>query len=166
MQDPTSEPDDSLEQRRRVSRSVLKLATLIRRSASMTYRQTFGLQGNEWRALALIGDDGPLGHQALCDLMTLDKGQVSRLVTRLVDAGFVSRRVEGRHAVLSLASAGRVLYERLTAISFARNERILSGLDADDVQTLFRCLDIMTVNVAAMQHDEGCSDQSLPGEIT
>lgn len=139
---------------RRVSRSVLKLATLIRRSATTTYRREFGLQGNEWRALTLIGDDGPLGHQTLCDLMTLDKGQVSRVVTGLVDAGLVSRRVEGRHAVLSLAPAGQALHERLTSISFARNERILDGLDAQEVQTLFRCLDAMTANVVRMQEGE------------
>ncbi len=139
---------------RRVSPTVLKLSSLMRRTASATFRRELGLQPAEWRALALIGDDGPLSHGELCDLMAQDKGQVSRVVTALVAEGMVARRVEGRRVTLSLGAAGRPIYRRLTALSHERNRRLLAGLQPEEVAVLFRCLDVMTRNAQQLMVSE------------
>ena len=131
---------------RRVSPTVLKLSSLMRRTASATFGRELGLQPAQWRALALIGDDGPLSHGELCELMAQDKGQVSRVVTALVASGMVARRVDGRRVTLSLGAAGRPIYRRLTTLSHERNRRLLAGLQPEEVAVLFHCLDVMMRN--------------------
>lgn len=151
---------------RRVSPTVLKLSSLVRKSASLTFGRELGLQPAEWRALALIGDDGPLSHGALCELMAQDKGQVSRLVASLVADGMVLREVNGRSVTLSLGPAGRPVYERLTVLSHRRNRRLLAGLQPQEVAVLFRCLDVMTRNalqLVASESKDAFSRRRAPG---
>ena len=139
---------------RRVSPTVLKLSSLMRKTASVTFRRELGLQPAEWRALALIGDDGPLSHGALCELMAQDKGQVSRVVASLVAAGMVARNVNGRSVTLSLGPAGRPVYARLTTLSHQRNRRFLEGLQPQEVAVMFHCLDVMTRNAQQLMASE------------
>ena len=139
---------------RRVSPTVLKLSTLMRRTASATFRRELGLQPAEWGALALIGDDGPLSQGELCGLMAQDKGQVSRVVAALVAEGMVERRIDARRVTLSLGAAGRPVYRRLTLLSHDRNRRLLAGLQPDEVAVLFHCLDVMTRNAQQLMASE------------
>ncbi|MGE0311886.1 MAG: MarR family winged helix-turn-helix transcriptional regulator [Lautropia sp.] len=124
----------------------MKLASLIRKSASILYRHELDLLPAQWRALALIGDDRPLSLRALGDLMATDKGQTSRTVADLVARGWVRSDPNGRHVDLSLTPDGRALHRRLTVLSHRRNAALLAGLPARDIEALFRCLDVMTVN--------------------
>ena len=142
---------------RRVSPGVLKLSSLLRKSASVTFRRELGLQSAEWRVLALIGDDGPLSHGALCELMAQDKGQVSRVVASLVIDDMVVRTAKGRSIILSLADKGRAIYERLTALSYQRNRRLLAGLQPAEVRTLFHCLDVLTANALQLLASESAA---------
>ena len=130
---------------RRVSPTVLKLSSLMRKTASVTFRRELGLQPAEWRALALIGDDGPLSHGALCELMAQDKGQA---------AGMVARDVNGRSVTLSLGPAGRPVYARLTTLSHQRNRRFLEGLLPQEIAVMFHCLDVMTRNAQQLMSSE------------
>lgn len=142
---------------RRVSPTILKLSSLLRKSATLTFRRELGLQSAEWRALALIGDDGPLSHGALCELMAQDKGQVSRVVASLVADGMVARQANGRSVTLSLAAPGRSVYERLTLLSYRRNERLLAGLRAQEIEVLLHCLDVMTANAVQLTASEAAA---------
>lgn len=130
---------------------------MLRKSASITFRRELGLQSAEWRALALIGDDGPLSHGALCELMAQDKGQVSRVVAVLVADGMVVRTANGRSITLSLADKGKAVYERLTVLSYQRNERLLAGLKAAEIAVLFHCLDVMTRNALHLMAAESAA---------
>lgn len=149
----------AIRRQRRVSPTILKLSSLLRRSASITFRRELDLQSAEWRALALIGDDGPLSHGALCELMAQDKGQVSRVVASLVADDMVVRAANGRSISLSLADKGRAVYGRLTVLSYRRNERLLAGLKAAEIEVLFRCLDVMTRNAVQMMASESAPDR-------
>lgn len=152
---------------RRVSPTVLKLSSLLRKSASITFRRELALQSAEWRALALIGDDGPLSHGALCELMAQDKGQVSRVVASLVADDMVVRQANGRSITLSLAGKGRAIYERLTVISYQRNDRLLAGLKATEIRMLFHCLDVMTENAVQLMSSEAAGgSMNGPGQDT
>ena len=147
---------------RRISPGVLKLSSLLRKSASVTFRRELGLQSAEWRALALIGDDGPLSHGALCELMAQDKGQVSRVVASLVADEMVARTANGRSITLSLAARGEALYERLTVLSYQRNRRLLAGLKPAEVRTLFHCLDVLTANAQQLLASESAATMLRP----
>lgn len=77
-----------------------------------------GLTGAQADALVVIGQAGPLSLSQLGDLLIAESGHPSRLVDRLVEAGFVERRTaaeDRRRVELSLTAAGRRLEKRVAA---------------------------------------------------
>ncbi len=69
----------------------------------------------------------------LARLAGLDKGQVSRVVSGLVERGLVLRAVDAsdaRGVRLSLTRAGRRLYDGLIAAATERNQALLDALPA------------------------------------
>ena len=74
-----------------LSYRIITLATLLRRSASLTYRRQFSLSQIDWSILALVGEHAPLSHNQLADLIGLDKGQLSRGVSALVAKDLITR---------------------------------------------------------------------------
>ena len=78
--------------------------------------QPLGLTGAQGDALVVIGQAGPLSLKELGELLIAEAGHPSRLVDRLVEAGWVERQVAGddrRRVELSLTSEGRRLEKRV-----------------------------------------------------
>ena len=77
-----------------------------------------GLTGAQADALVVIGQAGPLSLKELGELLIAEAGHPSRLVDRLVEAGYVERRPaagDRRRVDLSLTPAGRRLEKRVEA---------------------------------------------------
>jgi DNA-binding MarR family transcriptional regulator len=75
-----------------------------------------GLTAAQADALVVIGLAGPLSLKELGELLIAEAGHPSRLVDRLVEAGFVERRVSGddrRRVTLTLTRRGRGLQRRI-----------------------------------------------------
>lgn len=151
---------------------VLTLASLIRRTATLSYRRGFGLQSNEWRVLVLVADNGPMSNTELCERMAQDKGQVSRAISAMVDAGYVLREPRGRAVRVSLTESGRTLARELIAISRRRSDALLDGLDLDERRVLFDCLARISANARALCEDEaqaagaGGADPLTPSPVS
>jgi DNA-binding MarR family transcriptional regulator len=75
-----------------------------------------GLTGAQADALVVIHQAGPLSLKDLGELLIAEAGHPSRLVDRLVEAGYVERRPAGddrRRVELSLTPSGRRLVKRV-----------------------------------------------------
>jgi len=109
-----------------------RLAGALSRGAALRYRAEFGVTLMEWRTLALLGDFAPMSLQTLAHQAGLDKSQVSRVVSALVERGLV-RRVAGwedaREVRLSLTAAGRKLQAGLMRAARARDAAFAAALD-------------------------------------
>lgn len=122
-----------------VSYRLSRAASLMSRGAALRYRREFNVSLGEWRALALlaVGSDQTL--MALSRAAGLDKAQMSRVVTSLVERSLVLREPvagDGRTARLSLTEAGRVLYGRLIAAAGERDQAFRAALSDDEFATL------------------------------
>lgn len=137
--------DDVRENRapRLVSSRVIHLATLLRRTASLAYKREFDLASSEWRILVLTGEFAPLSHGELTELASLDKGQLSRGVTALVDRGLLSRTRNRRQAQIELSAEGRALFERIMVLAEERNRQLVRGIPEADVDAFFRTVEQM-----------------------
>lgn len=137
--------DDVRENRapRLVSSRVLHLATLLRRTASLAYKREFDLASSEWRILVLAGEFAPLSHGELTDLASLDKGQLSRGVSALVDRGLLVRTRNRRQAQIALSPEGRVLFERIMVMAEERNRQLIRDIPEADVDAFFRTVERM-----------------------
>ena len=103
-----------------------------------------GLTGAQADALVVIGQAGPLSLTELGDLLIAEAGHPSRLVDRLVEAGFVERRPaqgDRRRVELSLTSRGRRLKKRILASRESVLElgrMVVGDRDVEPILRLFR----------------------------
>ena len=136
-----------------LSNRLLALATLLRRSANLLYRHELELSEVEWRILAIVGDHAPLKFGALVEILALDKGQLSRNVTALVERRILARISDtrnGREAQIALTPHGQEMFDALIALALERNQNLVAGLTQAEVATLLVLLDRLLVNAKLM----------------
>jgi MarR family transcriptional regulator, organic hydroperoxide resistance regulator len=95
-----------------------------------------GVTGPQADAITVIGQAGPLSLKELGELLIAEAGHPSRLVDRLVEAGFVARRAGGedrRRVELSLTPKGRRLEKRILAAREQVRELALEVLGDRDI---------------------------------
>lgn len=148
---PAGGEDEPLHRRLEMPR-LFKLLSLIRRCAAPEVRRELGLSDFEWRIMSQVGDRAPMSLNELAAITSHDKGQLSRGVKRLVEAGLLvreSRRGE-RGVFISPTKAGRVLFDRLADQAVRRNARLIVGLSGEELEVLSRVIDKLEANAQAM----------------
>ena len=103
-----------------------------------------------WRVLAALSNNGAQRQVDLVTMTSIDASTMSRLVSRLVRMGLVTRSrsaTSNREVVVELSPKGRALVQRL--IPIAKDlERIASkGISAGDVAVVKRALGRMYGNL-------------------
>src|SRR5207253_1927159 len=112
-----------------------RVSDLLSRNATAQYRRRFRVSPVEWQALALVGEFGPLSLNDLAAHAILDKSQLSRAVSALVNRKLVHRgrdESDGRGISLRLTPAGQRLNDELNAVAVARNTALLGALNASE----------------------------------
>ena len=135
---------------------LFKLIGLIRRSAAPGIRRELGLSDFEWRIMSQVGDRAPMSLNELAIVTSHDKGQLSRGVKRLVEAGLLvreSRRGE-RGVFISPTETGKSLFDALASQAVERNKRLIHGLSSDELKVLSRVIDMLEANALAMLASE------------
>lgn len=119
-----------------------RVANAMTRSAAVRYRRDFDVSIGEWRTIALLGSDAPLTLNRLARLAALDKAQMSRVVTKLVERGLVLREFgPGRTSVLTLTRKGKSLYTGLIQVANERNDAFLVCLSPHEYEVFETALD-------------------------
>jgi DNA-binding MarR family transcriptional regulator len=119
------------------------LANKLATGASQCYRKHFGIGVVEWRMLSMLAVENDITANRICQVIGLDKSAVSRSLQALEASGYVGSRVDPRDArrnTVSLTAAGRALHDRVLRVALERERRLLSGLSAEEVDTLIELL--------------------------
>jgi len=93
----------------------------------------------EARVIHEVGKAQPVAARTLTETLDMDRGQLSRIVQRLTDAGVLSGLPDpedGRATLLSLTEAGEVACADLNARSDGAAREILTQLSASDRRSL------------------------------
>lgn len=141
-------------------------ATITDRGGKNSFHDAFGLSLREYRILAVIAYMQPVSLGELVGECFLDKGQVSRNVSKLVEDDLVTRSIKGetseRGGQLRLTEAGKALYKKALKRGDDFNDRLMSGLDTSQREALSEALDILVKNA----RDAFAWTQENKGEIT
>lgn len=148
---------------------LFKILSMIRRFAGPQARRELGLSDFEWRVLAQVGDRAPMSLNELAAASAHDKGQLSRGVKRLVEAGLLvreSRRGE-RGVFISPTPAGEEVYDRLVRLAVKQNEALIDGLSSEQLKLFSTVLDQLEANARALlaaeqQQDRNEADAESP----
>ena len=135
---------------------LFRALSLIRRSAIPTWRRELGLSEFEWRMMSHVGASGPISLTDLANLTTQDKGQLSRCIRRLVDAGLLQRKSQrGRRGVfISQTAAGQMVFDQIMQLAVNHNARLIQGITADRLRTFAGVLQEIETNALAMITEE------------
>ncbi len=135
---------------------LFKLLSLIRRSGTPVSRSELGLSDFEWRGMSQVGDRAPMSLNELAAVSAHDKGQLSRGVKRLVEAGLLVRETRRgeRGVFISPTEAGKKVFEQLVDLAFRRNDMLIQGLTPEELKGFAVVLDKMEANAHAMLSSE------------
>jgi DNA-binding MarR family transcriptional regulator len=126
-----------------LSYQLHQVANLLSRGAAMRYKREFGVSLWEWRTIALLGAHSPLSLNELARAAALDKSQMSRVVSGLIERGLVSRAADardGRGIQLALTKVGAGIHHALMRAAAARNQAFLGCLSKPERACLKRAL--------------------------
>src|SRR3954469_15171540 len=103
-----------------------------------------------WRVLAALSNNGSQRQVDLSGMTSIDASTMSRLVSRLVRAGLVTRSrsaKSSREVVVALSPKGRALVQRLIPIAKKLEQTASSGLLPKDLAVAKRALGRMYDNL-------------------
>ena len=121
---------------------AVQLAEIISRGASRVFEARFGVKNTELRILVHLGGQA-LAVNELARRTHVDKGWISRSLLGLEARGLVVRTphpTDSRASLVQLTGAGEALVRSFAPVAAARNQRLLAGLDEEEVHRLFEAL--------------------------
>ena len=105
-----------------------------------------------WRVLAALSNNGAQRQVDLSGMTSIDASTMSRLVSRLIHLGLVTRsrsETSNREVVVALSPKGRALVQRLIPIALRLEQTASSDLPARDLAVVKRLLRQMYGNLTA-----------------
>jgi DNA-binding MarR family transcriptional regulator len=130
-----------------LSRRILVLANLLKRGGTIRYRRLLELSVGEWGIIGELSLRAPLNLNELAAGIGLDKAQISRGVTSLVERGLVTREPNpdsNREVAIDLTAKGRRSMARMMAAAAAVNAFLVRGFSADERRVLTNQIDLLT----------------------
>jgi DNA-binding MarR family transcriptional regulator len=109
-----------------------------------------GLSLDTWRVLAALSNNGGQRQIDLVAMTSIDVSTMSRLITRMVRQGLVTRtrsKTSSREVVIALSAKGRVQVESLIPIAKQMEVAAATGLPPKDLAVVKRALQRMYVNL-------------------
>ena len=131
---------------------LFRLLSTIRRFTAPRARRELGLSDFEWRGVSPGRDRSPMSLNELADVSSHDKGQLSRGVKRLVEAGLLvreSRRGE-RGVFISPTPTGRKVFEDLVKLAFSQNDALIEGITGEDLEAFSRVIEKIQANAEGL----------------
>lgn len=104
-----------------------------------------------WRVLAVLSKDGGQRQIDLADKTSIDVSTLSRVVTRLVKMGLVTRTrsaTNSREVVVQLTAKGVSVLTEAIPKAIAAERMAIAGVSAKDLAVVRRCLRLMYQNLA------------------
>ncbi len=97
----------------------------------------------EGRIIGEIGRHDDCTANKISEIMNMDKSYLSRILAQLESKDLISRKIsdkDGRQKILSLSDIGMALFNQLEFLSIKQAEKMLSGLDGEQVEKVLSCM--------------------------
>ena len=122
---------------------VNRVGTIIAEQYGAETLAPHGLSIAMWRVIAVLSSAGGQRQIDLAELTSIDASTLSRIVTRLVRMGLVTRArsaSSNREVVVSLSAKGGALVARLVPRAREIETDAAAGLTAEELAVVKRCL--------------------------
>jgi len=110
-------------------------ANVVSQRIARVYAEQYGLSTQEWRLIAVLGEDGDRTQLELVKRTRMEKVPVSRAARSLEERGLVRRTTsesDARSRRLSLTAAGRRIYEHVAPAALKAETEVLADLEPSE----------------------------------
>lgn len=122
---------------------IMRLHQALTAQAIAILNSQSSLNQAEWRILSTIASGAASAAREVANYSNIDPGMISRTLRDLEHEGLVmtSRSQSDRRVLeISLTRKGHALYEKILPAMQARQERLLTALNPEECESLFRIL--------------------------
>jgi len=147
----------------RILDSIRRLVRLLRLT-DRAIQSERGLSGAQMFVLHELAKSSPLSLSELAERTLTDQSSVSVVVTRLVDAGYVSRdrdKRDGRRLVLNLTKTGKAVTDKSPTVA---QEKIIEAIERIAPSERRRFADTFVRIIAEMGEDRGAAPMMFAEE--
>lgn len=126
----------------------------LSRGASKLYLETYGIGIVEWRVISMLAIEPGIPALRICEVIKIDKGAASRSLSQLQRAGLVTfkeRVSDPRKKNWALSAEGYGIHDSILAEALKREERLLEGIDSNDLEAFLRAMRTMSQNVEKLK---------------
>lgn len=152
-------------QRHSVNYWIHALASSLGKGASRYYGAHFGVTLPEMRILSTLHSHGDMAPRDLCTLTAMDKGMVSRVLSRLSQDGYVELLDDGNRTRMrrwSLTATGRSLVGRLQPVWLKREAIIQASLSEAEHDQLVDILERLFWASEELRNEEQAGLETSP----
>ncbi len=151
---------------RLVSVRIVRLAELILRIGSLTFKSRFGLKNTDLRILVMLGAYQPISVNEVSRRTHIDKAWISRSLTGLLRRKLIAKMAhpsDSRASLLSLTRKGEALLREIAPVAEDYQRQLLEGQRARDVE---RVLDLLSARAEEMFQQATKKDAVVPRNRT
>jgi DNA-binding MarR family transcriptional regulator len=130
---------------------VNRLGSALVENFTATALAQHNLNIDAWRVMAVLANRGKQRQIDLADMTSIEVSTLSRLITRMVKMGLVTRRRSensNREVVVDLAAKGRGLVNRIIPLAHRLETSAGAGIPASDMAVVKSVLRRMFENMA------------------
>ena len=130
------------------------IANKLSRGASQHYLAVFDVGIETWRCLVLLAIHRSISAQNVSRVIGMDKASVSRCFKSMQARGLITVALDtedGRVRMATLTKKGRELHDQIMGMALAREEALLSVLNAAERDTLVVLLKRLHENLPAVE---------------
>lgn len=120
------------------------LSSTLNRNTERFLKKNYDISIPDWRVLAVLNRYGPVSVRELAGHSHMDKALVSRVVSRLAKAKYITSKPDasdGRLVVLSLSPSGQDLHDAIMPHAQKRQQGLLQSLSEEEREPLYQMLE-------------------------
>lgn len=119
------------------------LANTVSHTVAKLYEKRFGITIPEWRIIAVLGSGETLSAGEIAQRTAMDKVQVSRAISRMLDSALILREsgdTDRRKALLTLTPKALDIYAQIVPLALAYEAQLTTALTEEESNLLDRLL--------------------------
>ncbi|AWK86164.1 MarR family winged helix-turn-helix transcriptional regulator [Azospirillum thermophilum] len=119
------------------------LANTVSHTLAKLYEKRFGITIPEWRIIAVLGGGETLSAGEIAQRTAMDKVQVSRAISRMLESALILRESgtsDRRKALLTLTPKALAIYAEIVPLALAYESDLTGALSDEEAAMLDRLL--------------------------
>lgn len=125
--------------------SLARLSNKMTRNTERLIESRFDLKITEWRILSLLGPNGKLTMQAVCDQRMILPNEVYVHAVKLQNRGYIEFEEPDVYSPASLTAEGRRVYDKVLPFMQERQMQLMSNVTPEGRATLNQLIDGLEV---------------------